>query len=401
MKNMKTINFEGLGIKLNINSILFDFKGIKIYWYAVCIVVGIAVALLFCKKDDGKYGIRFTEVLSLALILLPVSILFARLYYVIFKINYYSKNAIEILNVRNGGLAIYGAIIGALITIIFFCKYKKINILDMTDYLAPFVAIGQSIGRWGNFFNLEAHGAETISLFRMGIVENGKYIQVHPTFFYESVCTLIIFLILYFKRNKRDYSGQITFLYFFLYGFIRAIIEGFRTDSLMIANYRVSKIISIFLCLIFGIILLQKDKKINKKSVIAGIGIISFDQLIKQLLINKEIILIPNFLKFSYTENIGGAFGIGNKYVITCLSIVITIGIIICLKKYEIKNNILCMLIISGSIGNAIDRIFRGFVIDYVDIVFWKFPCFNVADIFIVIGSFWLTFEGLRKLLKS
>ena len=398
---MNTINFEGLGIRLNINSVLFEFKEIKIYWYAVCIVVGIAVALLFCKKDNGKYGIKFMDVLSLALILLPVSIIFARLYYVIFKLNYYSKNLIEIFNIRNGGLAIYGALIGAIVTIIFFCKYKKINILDMTDYLAPFVAIGQSIGRWGNFFNLEAHGTETTSLFRMGIVENGKYIQVYPTFFYESVCTLIIFFILYIKRNKRDYTGQITFIYFFLYGFIRAIIEGLRTDSLMIANFRVSQIISIFLCIIFGSILLYKDKKINKRSVISGIGIISFDQLIKHLIINKEIILIPNFLKFSYTENKGGAFGIGNKYVITCLCIFIIIGIIICLKKYKIKNTSPLILIISGGIGNTIDRIFRGFVIDYVDIVFWKFPCFNLADILIVFGSFLLAFEGMRKILKN
>lgn len=398
---MNTINFEGLGIRLNINSVLFDFKGIKIYWYAVCIVVGIAVALLFCKKDNGKYGIKFMDVLSLALILLPVSIIFARLYYVIFKINYYSKNVIEIFNIRNGGLAIYGALIGAIVTIIFFCKYKKINILDMTDYLAPFAAIGQSIGRWGNFFNLEAHGTETTSLFRMGIVENEKYIQVHPTFFYESVCTLIIFFILYFKRNKRNYPGQITFIYFFLYGFIRAIIEGLRTDSLMIANFRVSQIISNFLCIIFGSILIYKDKKINKKSAIVGIGIISFDQFIKHFIINKEIILIPNFLKFSYTENMGGAFGIGDKYVITCLSIFIIIGIIICLKKYKIKNTIPLILIISGGIGNTIDRIFRGFVIDYVDIVFWKFPCFNLADILIVVGSFLLAFEGMRKILKN
>ena len=136
-----------------------------------------------------------------------------------------------------------------------------IKFFDMLDYIAPYLALGQCIGRWGNFFNGEAHGTETTSLFRMGIIENGNYIQVHPTFLYESVCTLLIFIFLFNIRNKRKYSGQLTYWYFLLYGIARAIIEGFRTDSLMLGNFRISQILSILLSAVFGILLLYKRRK--------------------------------------------------------------------------------------------------------------------------------------------
>ena len=258
---MKQVNFEGLGLSFNINNVLVDINGVKIYWYAFIIVSGIALCLLLCKKDDGKYNIKFDDILQLSLFLFPISIICARIYFILFKLDYYSKNLTEIFNFRNGGIAIYGGIIGAIITIIIFCKKKKIKILDMLDYLAPYLALGQCIGRWGNFFNMEAHGTETTSLFRMGIMENGKYIQVHPTFLYESVCTFGIFLLLFLMRNKRKYSGQLTYIYFVLYGIARAIIEGFRTDSLMLGNFRISQILSIALSIIFGIILIYKKVK--------------------------------------------------------------------------------------------------------------------------------------------
>ena len=131
----------------------------------------------------------------------------------------------------------------------------------MCDYIVPYLPLGQAIGRWGNFFNGEAHGIETNSLFRMGIMENGKYIQVHPTFLYESACTLIIFAILFAKRNKKDYQGQLTYMYFFLYGIVRTVIEGLRTDSLMLGSFRISQILSITLSVICGSILIYKKVK--------------------------------------------------------------------------------------------------------------------------------------------
>ena len=259
---MEKINFEGLGLSFNINNVFLNINGIKIYWYAVCIIFGIVLALLFCKKDDGKYNIKFEDILELAVFIMPISIIFARLYFVLFKLDYYIQKPLEIISINNGGLAIYGGIIGAILTICVFCKIKKIHILNITDYIVPYLALGQAIGRWGNFFNTEAHGTETTSILRMGIVENGKYIQVHPTFLYESICTFIIFILLYIIRNKRKYEGQLTYIYFLLYGIARAIIEGFRTDSLMLGDFRISQILSIVISIICAIILIYK--KIRK-----------------------------------------------------------------------------------------------------------------------------------------
>ena len=258
---MREILFPGLNLKFQINSIAVNIGIISIYWYAIFIVSAFAIAILFLKKDDGKYKIKFEDIMELFLILIPMSIVFARLYFVIFKFDYYINNPVEILDIRNGGLAIYGGIIGAIITILVFCKIKKINFLDVLDYIVPYLALGQAIGRWGNFFNGEAHGSITSNILRMGIVENGTYIEVHPTFFYESICNLVIFLILYFMRNKRQYRGQLTYIYLTLYGLIRAIIEGLRTDSLMLGSFRISQVISILLFMVFGSILIYKKVK--------------------------------------------------------------------------------------------------------------------------------------------
>ena len=258
---MREILFPGLNLKFQINSIAVNIGNLSIYWYAIFIVSAFAIAILFLKRDDGKYKIKFEDIMELFLVLIPVSIVFARLYFVIFKFDYYINNPVEILDIRNGGLAIYGGIIGAIITILVFCKIKKINFLDVLDYIVPYLALGQAIGRWGNFFNGEAHGSITSNILRMGIVENGTYIEVHPTFLYESICNLVIFLILYCMRNKRQYRGQLTYIYLTLYGLIRAIIEGLRTDSLMLGSFRISQVISILLFMVFGSILIYKKVK--------------------------------------------------------------------------------------------------------------------------------------------
>ena len=261
---MKEILFPGLNLKFEINSIAINIGNIGIYWYAIFIVIAFSVAILFFKKDNGKYGIEFEDIIELFIILIPVSIIFARIYFVIFNFNFYIKNPVEILNIRNGGLAIYGGIIGAIITILVFCKIKKLNFLDVLDYIVPYLALGQAIGRWGNFFNGEAHGQVTDNILRMGIVENGTYIEVHPTFLYESICNFIIFIILFIMRNKRQYKGQLIFTYLTLYGLIRAIIEGLRTDSLMLGSFRISQVISILLFMVFGSILIYKKVKWKK-----------------------------------------------------------------------------------------------------------------------------------------
>lgn len=262
---MKEILFPGFNLNFQINSVAINIFGIEVYWYAIFIVLGFILAIFLCKKDDGKYNIKFDDILTLIVMLIPVSIICARIYFVAFKMDYYMQNPLEIFNIRNGGLAIYGGIIGAIITIAIFSKIKKIRLLDILDYIAPYLPLGQAIGRWGNFFNGEAHGIETNSVFRMGMIENSQYIEVHPTFLYESILNLIIFIILYKKKNKRDYEGQITYMYFCFYGIIRAIIEGIRTDSLMLGSIRISQLLSIVLGVIFGIILIYKKFKKKEK----------------------------------------------------------------------------------------------------------------------------------------
>lgn len=136
----------------------------------------------------------------------------------------------------------------------------------MFDMIVPYLSLGQAIGRWGNFINGEAHGTTTSSIFRMGIIENGIYMEVHPTFLYESICTLIIFFILMYVRNHRKYKGQLTIIYLLLYSLIRIIIEGLRTDSLMIGNIRISQLISIIIFIVVIIILIYNYKRERKLS---------------------------------------------------------------------------------------------------------------------------------------
>lgn len=247
---MKEIVFPGFGIKINISNIAFEFGELRIYWYGLIIVFAILLAFLFMKKDDGKYGIKFEDFLYLSIFLIPVSFICARIYYVVFYFDYYKDNLINVINIRDGGLAIYGGVIGGIITTVVYCKIKKINVLDMLDYITPYLALGQAIGRWGNFFNVEAFGEQTNSIFRMGIMQNGIYTEVHPTFLYESVADLAIFILLFCIRNKRKFKGEITFLYLMLYSIARFFIEGLRTDSLMFYNFRISQIVSIIMFVI-------------------------------------------------------------------------------------------------------------------------------------------------------
>lgn len=266
---MTSITFPFFNIKLELSRIAISIGNINIYWYAIFIAIAFIIAIFGLKKDSKKYKIDYNDILELMIITIPISIISARLYYIIFNLDYYSNNLIEMINIKNGGLAIYGGILGAVVTIAIFCKIKKIKILDMLDMLVPYLALGQAIGRWGNFVNGEAHGRVTNSIFRMGIVENGIYMEVHPTFLYESICTLIIFFILKYLKNNRRYPGQLTYIYLLMYSFVRAIIEGLRTDSLMLGNVRISQLISIIIFVITLIILIYKKKKMDKTKLIS------------------------------------------------------------------------------------------------------------------------------------
>ena len=151
---------------------------------------GIIIGLLLARFSKEKFGISFDTVLEILIGGIIFGIVGARAYYVIFKIDYFLKNPAQILDIREGGIAIYGAIIAIIIYIIIYCKIKKINFYNLTDYLVPYLSLGQSFGRWGNFFNMEAYGNKTNSILRMGIeTATSGYIEVHPVFFYESICT--------------------------------------------------------------------------------------------------------------------------------------------------------------------------------------------------------------------
>ena len=247
-----------------IPDVAFEIFGISVYWYGILIVSSMIFAIIWCKLHDGRYEVKFDDLLDLAIVMLPVAIISARIYYVVFSLDYYLDEPSQIFNIKNGGLAIYGGLIGGLLVILIFGKIKKIKILNITDYIIPVVALCQSIGRWGNYINVEAYGYETNLPIKMEIIENGVIKYVHPTFLYESICTLVIFIFLSIISRKRRFEGEITYLYIILYSFSRFLIEGLRTDSLMLFNFRISQILSMVLFIVFSIILIYKKNK-NKQ----------------------------------------------------------------------------------------------------------------------------------------
>ena len=248
-----------------ITNVAFNIFGIDIYWYAILIVTAIIIGIIWCKIHDGRFGIKFEDIIDLLVFALPIAFICARIYYCVFAWNEFSGNLLEVLNIRKGGLAIYGGLIGAVITALIFCKVKKIQFLDLLDFTIPVVALGQSIGRWGNFFNKEAYGTVTESFLKMEIIENGKITYVHPTFLYESVVTFSIFILLSILSRNREYKGQIITIYLIIYSFARMLIEGLRIDSLMFFDLRISQILSLLIFIIFGSFFVYKKFKCRTK----------------------------------------------------------------------------------------------------------------------------------------
>ncbi len=253
------IAFPNFNLYFNINKIAISVFGRDIYWYGIIIAFAILLCMFLAKKQNKTYGIKYETIENFALITIPFSIIGARFYYVLFNFDYYSKNLIDIFKIWNGGIAIYGGIIAAVITAYIYCKKLKVNFLDLLDACAPYLALGQAIGRWGNFVNREAYGSVTNSFFRMEILnEYGKLVSVHPTFLYESIGLLVIFIILI--KTNRKYSGEITLKYFAGYGFIRFFIEYLRTDSLMLGSIKISMLLSLIIFIISLTLLLVKKR---------------------------------------------------------------------------------------------------------------------------------------------
>lgn len=240
--------------------VAFTILGTKIMWYGVLVASGFVTAIIISYLRAPKHGLKSDDVLDFALWMIPLSIVGARAYYVIFEWDMYKDNPIGVFALRNGGLAIHGGLIAGVIVALLVCRYKKISFLELADLVFPSVALAQSIGRWGNFFNSEAHGGPTN--LPWAIMVDGEL--VHPTFLYESLWCLFLFFLLLHIDKKRKFRGQIVLLYGMLYSVERCLVEQLRTDSLMIGPFKQAQVLSIsvfVLCLIAYIILYNKEKK--------------------------------------------------------------------------------------------------------------------------------------------
>lgn len=286
---MNKVVFPTFNLEFEFSPIAIEFGNLQIYWYSICIVSGIVISLILMYFSNKKHGIKYEQIIEIMIFTLIFGIIGARIFYVVFNLDYYLNNISEIFNIKGGGLAIFGGIIAGAITAYILCKRSKINFLDFCDYLVPYLALSQAIGRIGNFFNIEAYGIETNNIFRMGIETISGYTEVHPCFLYEMIGCLLIFIILKileskqlcYENNKKNIQegntnstcnikkvhckGEIFSFYLILYGTIRFLIEGVRADSLMLLNIRISQLIAIIM-VIFGISIYINNIKCRKNS---------------------------------------------------------------------------------------------------------------------------------------
>ena len=244
-----TISFPGLGIELN-PGYQFEIGPLTFRYYGLIIAIGLLLAVIYGMRRSKQFGFTQDDIMDGVLIIVPIAVIFARAYYCIFSWEEYAANPIEVLYIWNGGLAIYGGVIGAVLGIIIYTKVKKISLPALLDLVSLGFLIGQSIGRWGNFFNREAFGEVTESFLRMGLENSltGAVIYYHPTFLYESVWNAVGFVILHFLSKRRRYDGQIALGYVAWYGLGRAMIEGLRMDSLYWGPFRVSQVLAAVSC---------------------------------------------------------------------------------------------------------------------------------------------------------
>ncbi len=262
MEKVNLVSFPGLGIgPLELKPVAFTLFGRPIAWYGIIITCGVILAVLYARSRARAEKLQPDDVLDYAIYCVFFGVICARAYYVAMRWDVYHVpgNFLETLKgavaVWEGGLAIYGGIIGGAITALIVAKCKKQNILQILDVISPGVLIGQLMGRWGNFVNAEAYGAETALPWRMGITVRGVTTCYHPTFLYESLWNLLGFLLLHLFYKNKKYHGQIFLMYATWYGFGRMFIEGLRTDSLYVGSFRISQVVAFFCFLIGGSIL--------------------------------------------------------------------------------------------------------------------------------------------------
>ena len=279
------INFPNLGIYLDHVGKNISIFGFSIAYYGIVIVTGMMIAIWIAQREAKRTGQNPEQYLDLAMIGIAAGILGARIYYVIFAWDYYKDDLLSIFNIRQGGLAIYGGIIGACIAVVIYSRKKKQNFSLLMDTASMSIGFGQIMGRWGNFFNREAFGDYTNNLFAMQLpvsavraneitqkmwdhvvtVNGVEYIQVHPTFLYESLWNVSVLLFLFWFRKRKKFNGEVFLMYLIGYGLGRIWIEGLRTDQLLlpVVGLPVSQLLSG--CLVVGctILVVWKRKKLS------------------------------------------------------------------------------------------------------------------------------------------
>ena len=266
------LSFPGLGIgEFTVDSVAFEIFGISIAWYAIIITFGMICAVAYTIFRGSKVGITVDDVIDFALFAIPIGIIGARAYYVLTKLDEYDS-FLDIINIRNGGLAIYGGIIAGAIAVLGVSYFKKINFFAVADCCTPGIILAQAIGRWGNFMNGEAFGAETEIFCRMGVnnfLTSYQMTYVHPTFFYESMWNVIGFILINIFYRHRKYDGQIFLMVFGWYGLGRMFIEGLRADSLYTTigslTFRTSQVLAAVIFVICAAVLVYLAVKKYEK----------------------------------------------------------------------------------------------------------------------------------------
>lgn len=283
----ETLYFPGLGWSFQLNRVAFSIAGRPIYWYGIIIGMAFIIASLYVIKRVREFGLDADRMIDVLLGTMVGGIIGARLYYVAFSWDTYRGDLMKIFNIRLGGLAFYGGVIGGLLAAFLMCRLRKVKLLPLADLFFPALLIGQSIGRWGNFVNIEAFGGNTTAPWGMTSTSITRYLEyqqealaatgmmvdpslpVHPTFFYESLWCLIGFVLLAFYTKHRRYDGELSLMYLFWYGLGRSWIEGLRADSLMAGSFRISQLLAI-LCVAASaalMILIRLRMKKNPESV--------------------------------------------------------------------------------------------------------------------------------------
>ncbi len=245
------------------NPVAFEVFGFKVMWYGILIALGVILGTAVGIREAKKRGYDEDTIINLMLVAVPAALVGARIYYVIFSWDIYRDDPISALNFREGGLAIHGGLIGAVLASLIYCKVKNLRFWKIADIMAPSIILGQAIGRWGNYANQEAHGGPTDLPWAITI----DGVKVHPTFFYEFLWNIIVFAFLMKYRSKKiKFEGQIFLMYLMLYSVGRFFIEGLRTDSLMIGPLRTAQLISVLIILVSAAVYYVKSRN-SKENV--------------------------------------------------------------------------------------------------------------------------------------